>query len=108
MPDEVFRKPGSAFLASFLGVEPARGNVVRRHPEEPRTGESPDSEFDAEFDAGPLKLYVIAQREGPAYAAIRPEDITVSREPIPSSARNTLEGTLAKIERSVAIGKADV
>ena len=101
MPDEVFRKPGSAFLANFLGVENLlRGNVVRRHPEEPRSGESPDSEFDAEFDAGPLKLYVIAQREGPAYAAIRPEDITVSHEPIPSSARNTLEGTLAKIERS--------
>jgi molybdate/tungstate transport system ATP-binding protein len=101
MPDEVFRKPGSAFLASFLGVENLlRGNVVRRHPEEPRSGESPDSEFDADFDAGPLKLYVIAQREGPAYAAIRPEDITVSREPISSSARNTLEGTLAKIERS--------
>ena len=54
MPDEVFRKPGSAFLASFLGVENLlRGNVVRRHPEEPRSGESPDSEFDAEFDAAP-------------------------------------------------------
>lgn len=103
MPDEVFRKPGSAFLANFLGAENLlRGNVVRL-PEEPRSSESSDSEFEAEFDAGLLKLYVIAQREGPAYAAIRPEDITVSREPISSSARNTLEGALAKIERSLPL-----
>lgn len=96
MPDEVFRKPGSAFVASFLGVENLlRGNVVRCHQAELHSGES----FEAEFEAGPLKLYVIAEREGPAYAAIRPEEVTVSREFSPSSARNRLEGTVASVEK---------
>lgn len=96
MPDEVFRKPGSAFLARFLGVENLlRGTIVRCDSAAPRSGEA----FDAIFEAGPLKLYVIAEREGPAYAAIRPEEITVSREFLSSSARNRLEGTVASVEK---------
>lgn len=96
MPDEVFRKPGSAFLARFLGVENLlRGNVVRCDPPE-LDSKGP---FEAVFESGPMKFHVIAQREGPAYAAIRPEDITISGEFFPSSARNRLEGTVASIEK---------
>jgi len=96
MPDEIFRKPASAFLARFLGVENLlRGNVVRRDPRKLHTGAA----FEAVFEAGPLKLYVIAESEGPAYAAIRPEEITVSRDFFSSSARNRLEGTVAGVEK---------
>ncbi len=95
-PDEVFRKPGSAFLAHFLGVENLlRGNIVRYHTAEPHRGEA----FDAVFESGSLQLYVIAEREGLAYAAVRPEEITVSREFLSSSARNRLEGTVTRIEK---------
>lgn len=95
-PDDVFRKPASAFLAHFLGVENLlRGNVVRCDPPEPHSAAA----FEAVFEAGPVKLYVIAEREGPAYVAIRPEEITVSAEFFPSSARNRLEGTVASIEK---------
>jgi len=95
-PDEVFRKPGSAFLARFLGVENVlRGNVVRCDPPELHGAGA----FEAVFEAGPLKLYVIAERDGPAYAAIRPEEITVSAEFFLSSARNRLGGTVASVEK---------
>jgi len=96
MPDEVFRKPDSAFLARFLGVENLlRGNVARCDPPELHSGGA----FEAVFEAGPLKLYVIAEQEGPVYAAIRPEEITVSGEFFPSSARNRLEGTVVSVEK---------
>jgi molybdopterin-binding protein len=96
MPDEVFRKPKSAFLARFLGSENLiRGNVVRSGPPELHSRGA----FEAVFEAGPLKLYVIAEREGPAYVAIRPEEITVSKESSPSSARNRLEGAVISIEK---------
>ncbi len=96
-PDVVFRRPSSPFLASFLGMENLfRGEVIRCDQGESHSGEA----FNAIFQSGPLKLAVIADREGPAYAAIRPEEITVSRELLHSSALNNLTGTVTNIEKS--------
>ena len=94
--EAVFRQPDSEFLASFLGMENLfRGQVSRGH-ESQQNGDM----FDAVFESGPLKLSVIARREGPAYAAIRPEEITVSRELLQSSALNNIAGTVHRIEKS--------
>jgi molybdate/tungstate transport system ATP-binding protein len=96
-PDLVFRRPNSAFLASFFGAENLfRGEVIRLD-----RSEAPRREpFNAIFQSGPLKLSVIAEREGPAYVAIRPEEITLSRKALDSSALNNLTGTVANIEKS--------
>src|SRR2546428_1275589 len=74
-PEEIFRRPKSAFVAGFVGVENLFGGEIVGCSVERQSSEA----FDAIFQSGPVKLSVIAEREGPAYAAIRPEEITVSR-----------------------------
>ncbi len=104
-PETVFRRPGSAFLAEFFGVENLfRGEVIRCGAGEPPSGEP----FDAIFQSGPLKLSVIAEREGPAYVAIRPEEITVSRDLLQSSALNNLSGTVVSIEKAYPLVRLTV
>jgi ABC-type sugar transport system ATPase subunit len=96
-PDAVFRRPASPFLARFLGVENVfRGRIVRCVGGQASEGDS----FNAVFESGPLKLSVVAEREGSARVAIRPEEITVSKEPLHSSALNNLQGIVKNIERS--------
>lgn len=96
-PDAVFRRPASPFLARFLGVENVfRGRIVRCVGGQASEGNS----FNAVFESGPLKLSVVAECEGSARVAIRPEEITVSKEPLHSSALNNLAGTVKNIEKS--------
>lgn len=47
--------------------------------------------------AGPLELYVLSDRSGPATIAIPPDDIVVSTEPLHSSARNQFTGRIVRI-----------
>ena len=42
----------------------------------------------------------MAEREGPAHAVIRPEDIVLSLNPHPGSARNHLDGRVVRLERA--------
>lgn len=94
-PEQVFRQPKSAFVANFFGVENLfRGEIVRCDEAETRAEQA----FKALFRSGPLTLSVIADHEGPAYAAIRPEEITISRERPHSSALNNLYGRVVHIE----------
>ena len=83
-PEQVFRYPNSAFVARFIGT----GNVLAGVVERAATGSSGRDEtgeggsggaFAARFTSGPLVLEVVAEREGPMHAVIRPEDIVLSR-----------------------------
>jgi molybdopterin-binding protein len=101
-PEQVFRYPNSPFVAHFVGT----GNVLAGEVQRARTGETEreeagteDSQFAARFLSGPLVLDVVAEREGPAHAVIRPEDIIVSRTELPSSARNRVAATIVRLER---------
>lgn len=47
--------------------------------------------------AGPLELYVLTDRSGPATIAISPDDIVVSTEPLRSSARNQFAGRIVRV-----------
>ena len=92
-PDEVFRHPTSAFVAELVGVGNVLAGVVRRDgPEEA-------GRFPAVFDTGRVRLAVVADREGPAHALIRPEDILVALEPLPA-ARNHLLAVVERLERA--------
>jgi tungstate transport system ATP-binding protein len=53
---------------------------------------------------GPVDIFVIADRGGPATLAIPPEEIVLSREPLRSSARNCLAGRVVRLaEQDAAI-----
>jgi molybdopterin-binding protein len=58
-----------------------------------------DVPFAARFASGPLVLEVVAEREGPMHAVIRPEDIVLSRSELPGSARNRMAATVGRLER---------
>jgi molybdate/tungstate transport system ATP-binding protein len=93
-PEQVFRYPNSAFVARFVGT----GNVIAGSVErtEPVAASGP---FRGRFKGGSLTLEVVAEREGPIHAVIRPEDIVLSLTPHPDSARNHMEGRVVRLER---------
>jgi molybdopterin-binding protein len=101
-PEQVFRYPNSAFVARFVGtgnvlagvVEPA-GTGGNGREQEGTGGEA----FAARFVCEPLILEIVADREGPMHAVIRPEDIVLSRGELPGSARNRLAASIVRLER---------
>lgn len=86
-PDEVFRNPGSEFVAHFVGLRnffPAR-----------LTGEMYNTIALADKKV-PIRL--IPGDSGPnGFILIRGEDIILSNEPFESSATNNLQGTITEI-----------
>lgn len=93
-PTEVFRFPNSAFVARFVGS----GNIIKGMVEPPETG-TPSGPFSGRFRGDGLVLDVVAEREGPQHAVIRPEDIVLSLTPHEGSARNQLPGRVVRLER---------
>ncbi len=95
-PEVVFRRPNSTFVANFVGAENLfRGEIIRDDKDEPLS----EGPFAATFRSGPLTLSIIGDHLGAACVAIRPEDVTISREIQHSSALNNLHGRVLNIER---------
>lgn len=93
-PDEVFRFPNSAFVARFIGTGTVlHGEVTRQ------VAGSTEGPFAAWFESKPLRFEVVAEREGSAHAVLRPEDLLLSREPMPGSARNRFPAVVNRVER---------
>jgi len=92
-PDEVFRYPNSAFVARFIGTGTVLSGTVKR------LTASDHAPFAAHFTSGPLTFEVIAEREGPAHAVLRSEDLLLSREVQPTSARNHFPAVVRQVER---------
>ena len=92
-PEEVFRRPNSAFVAQFTGA----GNVLAGEVTQSGPTET-DGRFMGRFTSTGLVLDVVADRSGPCHAVIRPEEVLVSREPL-TAARNHLRATIERIER---------
>jgi len=101
-PDAVFRYPNSAFVAEFIGT----GTVLRGTVERMQDREDPAARFAARFRSGSLSLEVVAEREGEAYAVIRPADLLLSRteghEPAP---RNRFPAVIVRVERGSAVAQ---
>jgi molybdopterin-binding protein len=101
-PDTVFRYPNSAFVAEFIGTGTVLRGVVERMP----GAETEDGRFAAVFRSGGLTLEVVAEREGPTYAVIRPDDLILSLDPAPAPApRNRFAATVTRIERGSAVAQ---
>ena len=98
-PEQVFRRPNSAFVARFIGS----GNVIAG--EVTLAGPPPvDGEFAAaRFDAPGLRLEVLAERAGGAHAVIRPEDVMIGRTTPEGSPRNHLPARVVAVERTGAV-----
>jgi len=99
-PEQVFRFPNSTFVAEFIGTGTVlRGRVTRLGSPDPGSGR-----FSAHFVTGALSLEVVAEREGEAYAVLRPTDLLLSRDegegPAP---RNRFEATVTRVERESAV-----
>jgi molybdate/tungstate transport system ATP-binding protein len=93
-PEQVFRYPNSAFVARFVGT----GNVIAGTVERTEPGDGTEA-FRGRFTGDKLVLDVVAEREGPIHAVIRPEDIVLSLTHHPGSARNHMEGRVVRLER---------
>ena len=99
-PETVFHFPNSTFVAEFIGTGTVLpGTVERRSEPDPSTGR-----FAGRFRSGALELEVVAEREGEAYAVIRPADVLLSDHDVAGPApRNRFNATITRIERESAV-----
>lgn len=117
-PERVFREPASPYIAEFLGAENVlAGTVHHLRDVAPDWATGDDATLDPsargrhaiEFRAGPLTLYTVGDAaEGPAYAVIRAEEILLSTQPHPSSARNVFRGHITEVASSGALTRVTV
>ena len=74
-----------------------QGRVVRPSLENLFRGTIEKANNLSVFDTGRMRMEVVSEKRGSAYAAIDPRDIIVSDTPLSSSARNSLHGTVSTI-----------
>jgi len=85
-PDQVFRHPESEAVARFLMTRNIFGGEVHDGP----GGRGA-------FRINGQELAAVTLQRGERHATIRPEDISVSREPVQSDGVNCLPGTITRI-----------
>jgi molybdopterin-binding protein len=91
-PADVFRAPATPFVAQFIGSGTVLAGSVRDGP----GGRSL-------FTTGPVELEVVTERRGACHALIRPEEVLVSRTPLPSPPRNHAAARITRIEVTGAL-----
>lgn len=85
-PDEIFRRPRSEFIASFVGIE----NIF--------DGRSRAKGGIARIDIGNgVEIEAVSEKAGNVKACIRPEEIIVSKRRVKSSGRNLLRGLISGV-----------
>ncbi len=103
-PEQVFRRPASPYIAEFLGAENVFAGTARVLAEAAPDwleGESlaiAHGYHAIEFTSGPLTLYTVSSAgDGPCYAVIRSEEVTLSLAPQSTSARNEFRGRVVEV-----------
>lgn len=117
-PEEVFRHPASPYIAEFLGAENVLAGTVRvledASPDWVDTslsaGTAGEGRRAIEFTSGALTIYTVgvAPLEGTHYAVIRAEEVVLTREPHPSSARNVFRGRVQEVAMMGAYARVTV
>ena len=82
-PEELFRNPPDPVVGAFLGMR----NILQARFLEP-----------GYCEVGGLRMAAASAAEGLTHVWIKPEDVLLSLEPFPSSARNQLRGRVADWE----------
>lgn len=89
-PDRIFRYPASGFVADFVGIRNFFSGTLKE--------EAGGDDGVKLFEAGGASFRVLTEEpEGEGNVIIRSEDVTVSVEPVSTSARNSFEGTVTDI-----------
>ena len=98
-PDEVFDRPINDDVAHFVGVE----NVLKGEVTASSNGIST-------INIGGKTLEAVSECTvgDTVYACLRPENVTLSKTGVNSSARNSFEGRLLEIERMGALMRVKV
>ena len=91
-PEEIFRRPESEFVARFSLAR----NIFKVFIEDTDRGLGA-------ADIGGTKILTTTSLRGPCHMSLRPEDIIISREKIISSALNSFEGEISKVENRGSI-----
>lgn len=103
-PERVFREPASPYIAEFLGAENVYAGAARVLADEAPDwleGEPADlshGHHAIEFTTGPLTLYTVGSApDGPCYAVVRSEEVSLSVAAPSTSARNHFRGTVIEV-----------
>ena len=91
-PEEVFRKPKNRFVAEFVGVKNVKKGISSKVDDNLTV-----------IDIGTLKVYAASKLEGNVYLSIRPEEITLSKSEVRTSALNEFNGEIKEIKDSGGI-----
>ncbi|MBX6332380.1 MAG: ATP-binding cassette domain-containing protein [Gemmatimonadaceae bacterium] len=114
-PETVFRQPASPYIAEFLGAENVFAGELRVlgegapdwAPGEPET--LAHGHHAIEFRTGSLRFYTVGDMtSGPGYAVIRAEEVVLSLEAHPTSARNQFHGVVSEIATLGALTRVTV
>jgi len=84
-PEEVFHRPASEFVARFVRSD----NLLRGHARK-RNGL-------LAVRVGELELFAADGAEGDVFLVVRPEEVRVSRQPLPPGRPNVLSGRVGRI-----------
>ncbi|MGB9928935.1 MAG: ABC transporter ATP-binding protein [Methanosarcina sp.] len=85
-PEKIFRKPKNKFVADFVGIE----NIM--------SGEIEDSSDGlVKINTGSITVFTLSEKKGKVNFTVRPDEITISREKVKTSARNTIQGIVYEI-----------
>jgi len=87
-PADIVRRPASPVVAALVGTENLLAGEITAE------GATAPVPFPARLRTAGVELRGLATRQGPGYAALRATDVTLSREPLRSSALNRLPGTV--------------
>ena len=104
-PDELFRKPASASVADFLGMENVFSGTVQR------VGSGLEPQLDTlRFSGDGIELIGVGDHPGGAgHAVVRAEDITLAQPPSGrTSARNALEGRIRSVATEGVLARVTV
>lgn len=83
--DQVLHRGDQSFWSRFLGRDNVYSGLVTR-----RVGKS-------RFETGRIAFEVVSEIEGRAAASLGPSEVILSKEPLHSSARNVLKGTVSGV-----------
>jgi molybdopterin-binding protein len=100
LPEDVFRKPASRFVAEFVGIENIFKGVVKRIEE--------GRETKSIFETGGVRFHVVTDREGECFATLRANEIILSGEKVETSALNNFVGNVVNILQEGALFRVTV
>lgn len=114
-PEQVFRHPATAYIASFLGAENVFGGEARpiraAAPDwlESSPGGNAHMEQAVAFTTGKLTMYALGDVvPGRVHAVIRAEEIVLSPEAAASSVRNQFRGTVTGLAPAGALTRVTI